>query len=66
MGRIQFGYFKPSKSLGYTILCDQDGGKDLVPITIWDPQTKSLEEIAAFLNAKVLMAKKNTDRDFTK
>jgi hypothetical protein len=60
MGRIMFGYFKPSKSIGYTVLCDQ-GGKDLVPITIWDAHSMTLEEISLFLTARVLKAKNNTD-----
>jgi hypothetical protein len=66
IGHIVFGFFKPAKQIGYTVLCDQDGGKDLVPITIWDAHNKPLEEIARFLNEKVNKAKKNTDKDFIK
>ena len=61
MGRIMFGFFKPAKQIGYTVVCDQGGGKDLVPITIWDAHNKSLVEIATFLNEKVSKAKSNTD-----
>jgi pyruvate/2-oxoglutarate dehydrogenase complex dihydrolipoamide acyltransferase (E2) component len=66
IGRIVFGFFKPTKSIGYTVLCDQGGGKDLVPITIWDAHSKSLEEISIFLTARVAKAKSNTDVEFTK
>lgn len=66
IGHIVFGYFKPAKQIGYTVLCDQEGGKDLVPITIWDCHDKPLEEIAKFLNEKVQKAKRGTDKEFTK
>lgn len=60
-----FGFFRPAKEIGITILCDQDGGKDLVPVTIWDAHAKSLLSIAKDLTCRVDRAKKNTDKDFT-
>ena len=65
MGRIVFGYFKPTKSIGYTVLCDQGNGKDLVPMTIWDVHTKSLLTIAKDLSVRAKKAKTNTDEEFT-
>jgi hypothetical protein len=61
-----FGFFKPAKSIGITIICNQDGGRDLVPVTIWDTHTKSLLSIAKDLSIRVNRAKNNTDKDFTK
>ena len=66
IGHIMFGFFKPATKIGYTVLCDQENGKDLVPITIWDAHSMPLEDIAKFLNEKVGKAKKNKDKDFTK
>ena len=40
------------------------GGKDLVPVTIWNAHEMSLGEIAEFFNAKVLRAKQNKDKEF--
>lgn len=36
MGRLAWGHFRHDKELGLTILCDVEGGQDLVPITLWD------------------------------
>lgn len=55
-GRIVFGFFKPCKELGITVLCDQ-GGKDLVPVTIFNAHEMTLQEIALYLNGKVIKAK---------
>ena len=41
-GRISFGFFKPAEKIGITILCDQEGGRDLVPITIWNAHLMSI------------------------
>lgn len=65
IGRIVFGFFRPAKSIGITILCNQEGGRDLVPVTIWDAHTKSLLSIAKDLSVRVEKAQKNTDKDFT-
>lgn len=61
VGRLPFGTFKHSKKIGTTILCDVEGGKDLVPITIWDAHTMTILEIAKKLNEKVDRAKKGKD-----
>jgi len=62
-GRIVFGFFKPCKELGITVLCDQ-GGRDLVPVTIWNAHEMTLQEIALYLNSKVMKAKNNSDKEF--
>ena len=64
IGRILFGFFKPEKSIGITVLCDQGGGKDLVPVTIWDVHQKEVKDIALELNGKVGKAKNNKDKEF--
>ncbi len=40
-GHIVFGFYRPCKELGLTVLCDSNG-KDLVPITIWNAHEMSL------------------------
>ena len=62
-GRIVFGFFRPCKELGITVLCDADG-KDLVPVTIWNAHEMTLQEIAEYLNGKVLNAKTLKDKEF--
>lgn len=62
-GRIVFGFFRPLKELGITVLCDQ-GGKDLVPVTIWNAHEMTLQEIALYLNEKIIKAKQNKDKEF--
>ena len=62
-GRIVFGFFKPCKEMGVTVLCDQ-GGKDLVPVTIWNAHDMTVPEIALYLNNKVYKAKTGTDKEF--
>lgn len=53
VGRLPFGTFAHSKKLGTTVLCDVEGGKDLVPITIWDGHKMSIIEIAKYMQGKV-------------
>jgi len=33
-GRIVWGNFRASKTMGVTVLVDKDGGKDLIPVTV--------------------------------
>ena len=46
-----------------TILVDYDGGRDLIPVTIWDAENESIIEIARKINAEVLKCKTNTNKD---
>jgi len=62
-GRIVFGFFRPLKEMGITVLCD-NGGRDLVPVTIWNVHEMTLSEIALSLNVKVIKAKNNKDKEF--
>ena len=61
IGRLPFGTFKAAKKLGVTILCDVEGGKDLVPVTIWDAHKMTIFEIAKFITARVQRAKTGKD-----
>lgn len=45
--------------MGITILVDYDGGRDLVPVTIWEPQALSIIELAEFISKRVQIVKKN-------
>ena len=60
--RISWGYFKHSKRIGVTILCDVEGGQDLVPITLWDAHKMSILEFAAKCNERVNKAKTKQDK----
>ena len=57
IGRLPWGTFKAAKKLGVTILVDVEGGKDLVPVTIWDAHKMTIIEVAKFISAKVERAK---------
>lgn len=46
IGRIVLGAFRQSKKLGVTVLVDVEGGKDLVPVTIWDAHKMNILEFA--------------------
>ena len=46
IGRISWGSFKRSKKLGVTVLVDFQGGKDLIPVTVWDGHTMTIIEFA--------------------
>ena len=46
VGRIKWGTFNHSKDIGTTVLCDVEGGKDLVPLTIWNIHEMTLEDFA--------------------
>lgn len=53
IGRLPWGFFKHSKKIGLTILVDVDGGKDLIPITVWDAHTMTVIELAKKMTDKV-------------
>lgn len=67
IGRIKWGYviesdlislqFQKADKLGITILVDVDGGKDLVPVTIWEAQDHSVLQIAKDCNEIVMKTK---------
>ena len=57
VGRIRWGFFKHQKSVGVTCLVDVEGGKDLVPCTVFDAHKLSLKEFATVINEKVKRAK---------
>ena len=61
IGRLPWGFFKHSKKIGLTILVDVDGGKDLIPITVWDAHTMTVIELAKKMTEKVQRAKKGKD-----
>ena len=52
IGRIPFGVFKHNKSIGVTSLCDVEGGKDLVPVTIFDGHKIPILEYAGMRRFK--------------
>lgn len=66
IGRITFGYFSHSKSIGVTILVDVEGGADLVPITLYDAHNMTLLEFAKKCNERVLLAKNKKDDSHNK
>ena len=66
VGRLPWGTFKHSKKLGVTVLVDVEGGKDLVPVTIWDAHKMTIFEVAKFIGAKVQRAKSGKDERHNK
>ena len=62
VGRIPYGFFKASKKLGVTVLVDVEGGKDLVPVTIWDAHQMSIFDIAKKCHEIVQKAKVGKDK----
>mmetsp|Transcript_21771 Transcript_21771/g.19284 ORF Transcript_21771/g.19284 Transcript_21771/m.19284 type:complete len:252 (+) Transcript_21771:19-774(+) len=66
VGRIAFGQFRPMKHIDIAILADVNGGKDLVPVTLKTPHTKSLNEIAQIIKEKATRAKKGEDTEHNK
>lgn len=62
VGRIVWGYFKHSKSIGVTCLVCVEGGTDLVPVTLWDAHKMTLLEFAKAINVKIGGAQKKTDK----
>ena len=66
IGRVPFGVFKHDKKIGVTSLVNLDGGKDLIPVTIFNGHELSLMEYAGILASKTNRAKKNEDKDHKK
>jgi len=66
VGRLPFGTFKSSKKMGVTVLVDFEGGKDLVPVTIWDCHKMTIFEVAEYINEKVRKAKTGKDAQHNK
>ena len=62
VGRMPWGTFKAQKKMGVTVLCDVEGGKDLVPVTVWDGHKMTIFQVAEFVAAKVGRAKKGQDK----
>ena len=57
IGRIKWGFFQRAEKLGLSVLVDVEGGKDLVPVTFWDAQDQSIQQIAKKANDLVLNTK---------
>jgi len=66
VGRLPMGTFSHSKKIGVTILCDVEGGKDLIPITIWDGHKMTIFELAKLIADRVSRAKKGKDENHKK
>ena len=66
IGRLPFGTFKASKKLGVTVLVDVEGGKDLIPVTIWDAHKMTIFDIAKFIGTRVQRAKSCKDERHNK
>jgi hypothetical protein len=66
IGRVPFGVFKANKKVGVTSLVNLDGGKDLIPVTIFNGHELTLMEYAGILASKTNRAKKNEDKDHKK
>ena len=62
VGRIQFGNFVQEDEVSITVAVDQNS-QDLVPVLVRKPHVKSIPEIAAELNEKVLKVKHDKDED---
>lgn len=45
------------------MLVDVEGGNDLVPVTLWEAQDKSVFEIAGSLNEQVQRTKKKQNQE---
>jgi hypothetical protein len=62
VGHIRWGNFHHDKDLGITVLVDVEGGKDLVPVTIWNIHEMTLKDYAIAINNKIKRAKTGTDK----
>lgn len=61
VGRISWGFFRHQKKVGITCLVEVDGGKDLVPCTIYNAHEMTIKEFATAINTKVARAKAKKD-----
>lgn len=66
IGRLVWGNFKHEKEIGITILCDVEGGQDLVPITLWDAHKLTVVEFAQKCTERVMKAKAKKDEGHNK
>lgn len=66
VGRISFGNFRPVKQLDIAVLCDVEGGKDLVPVNIKTPYKSTLSEISQTMKEKAMRAKTGKDEQHNK
>ena len=66
VGRLPWGTFKHSKKIGVTVLVDVEGGKDLVPVTLWDGHKMTVVEIAKLMSARIEKAKAGKDASHNK
>lgn len=57
--------FQKADKLGITILVDVEGGKDLVPVTLWEAHDLSILQIAKDSNELVMKTKRNQNREHT-
>jgi hypothetical protein len=62
-GRIKWGYFQRAEKLGLSVLVDIKGGNDLVPVTFWDAQDQTIEQIAKKANDMVLNTKQKKNQE---
>jgi hypothetical protein len=63
IGRIKWGSFQRAEHLGLSVLVDVEGGKDLVPVTFWDAQDNSIQDIAKTCNDLVNRTKSNQNKE---
>lgn len=66
VGRVAFGQFRSFDTIDVSVLADSQGGKDLVPVNIRTPHSKSLEEIAEIIKAKASKVKAGKDEEHNK
>ena len=66
IGHIPFGVFRHENRIGVTSLCDVEGGKDLIPVTVFDGHRLDIIDYASILASKTNKAKTNKDADHTK
>ena len=66
IGRLRWGSFQCSDELGVTVLVDKEGGKDLVPVTLWDGHKMNIIEVAQHFQSKVDRARKGKDERHNK
>lgn len=66
IGRMPLGFFRHNKQIGLTVLCDVEGGSDLVPITLFDIHKGSIIDFARQCNERVGKAKNKQDEGHNK
>ena len=66
VGKLPYGQFKADKRYGVSVLVDVEGGKDLVPVTVWDGHKMTIPEIAKYIQERVDRARKGKDERHNK